>query len=169
MKNLVLVMAIALASAGALSACGDDDATSDTSDAFSSVCDNQESVLASLVALDSVDGTETTGDELQSMVDDLKSSVEDLDGAKADLVEQDVDNVSSAFDSLVEQVQDLGDVPLTELEAEVSAAGQAAIADFRTAYEAAYESSSCTSDAEDDTEDDTEADPEDAAEDDTEE
>ena len=148
MKKFSLVLVMALALGGALAACGDDDDTADTAGAMSSVCDNQETVLASAVALDTLDPTETTGSDLSSMVDDLNESVENLQNAKADLVEQDVDNVQSAYDALVESLKDLDDVPLADLEAASAETIGAAIVAFQTAYTEAYANSSCTADDE---------------------
>ena len=139
---------ICLAAAGALvlAACGDDD--DPTEDAMSSVCDAEEKVLESLAGLASLDSVENTGEDLQQGVDDLQSSVDDLIAARGDLVEQDVDNVTSTFDSLKSALGDLGDVPLSDLEASASATIDASIAEFQAAYEEAYAISSCGTDSE---------------------
>ena len=148
MKKFSLVLVMALALGGALAACGDDDATSDTAGALSSVCDNQVKVLEDVTALGAIDPVETTTSDFESMLDDLKGSVENLQNAKADLVEQDVDNVQSAYDALVKTLEGLDDVPLADLEDAVNDTGRAAVVEFQTAYAEAYASSSCTSEDE---------------------
>lgn len=131
---------------GALAAaCGSDD---ETEDALSAVCDAQVQVLQDVAALSTVDPATTTGDDFKAQVESLQSSVDDLQAAKGDLEEQDVDNVTSAFEALQSDLQDLGDVTLEELdEATVTTIGTA-IEDFQAAYAEAYANSSCTPDTE---------------------
>ena len=123
-----------------VAACGDDD---DTSDALSNVCDQQEDVAESLAALVALDPTTNTTGDYQSALDDLESSVEDLREARGELAEQDVDNVTSAFESLQSDLQDLDDVVLAEADEAVSGTIAEASAEFQQAYAEAYANSSC--------------------------
>ena len=133
-----------IAAAALLAACGDD--SDPTEDALTAVCDAEAGVVEDLAALGTVDPGETTGDEFRGMVESLQSSVDDLRAARADFIEQDVDNVTSAFDSLKSELSELSDIPLAELEDASSAAIGAAVEEFQTAYAEAYANSSCTSD-----------------------
>ena len=129
-----------LAVAGVLliTACGDD-----TEDAFSAVCDAQGDVADDLAALASIDPTSATSGEFKDAVEDLSSSVDDLREARGDLAEQDVDNVTNAFDALRSDLDDLDDVPMTDLESAVQIEVIEAIAEFQVAYETAYANSDC--------------------------
>lgn len=121
-----------------LAACGDD-----TEDAMSAVCDAQSSVLESLGGLESLDPSTATADDLEDSLNDLGDSVDDLREARGDMAEQDVDNVTNAFDGLRDSLSELDDVPLSELESEVSINVIESIAEFQVAYETAYTNSSC--------------------------
>lgn len=143
MKKLIAAMLVVIPLLGA---CGDDDATED---AMTAVCDAEVQVLEDLAALSSLDPTQITGDDFKAMVESLQSSVDQLEEARGDLAEQDVDNVSSAYDSLKTSVEDLGDdVPLAELEDAVVGEIGTAIQGLDAAYAEAYANSSCTPDAE---------------------
>lgn len=123
----------------ALAACGDD-----TEDALSAVCDAEEEVAANLASFAELDPTTNTSSDYEDVLDDLESAVEDLRSARGDLAEQDVDNVTNAYDDLQSEVADLDDVPLAELEGEVVAALQEQALQLTQLYATAYANSSCT-------------------------
>lgn len=129
---------LAAASLVVLAACGDD-----TEDAMSAVCDAQSSVFESLGDLESLDPASATKDDLDDGLDDLGDSIDDLREARGDMAEQDVDNVTTAFDDLRNTLSGLDDVPLSELPSEVAISVIEAVAEFQVAYETAYANSSC--------------------------
>ncbi|MFW2335343.1 hypothetical protein [Ilumatobacter sp.] len=128
----------AVASVLLVAACGDD-----TEDAMSAVCDAQTSTLESVAALASLDPATATADDLEDGLSDLSDSVDDLKDARGNMNEQDVDNVTSALDDLKSSLSDLDDVPLAELESNVTIEVIEAVAAFQVAYDTAYENSSC--------------------------
>jgi hypothetical protein len=137
------ILALAIVSMLALAACGSDD--DPTESALSGVCEAQEQVLADLEELAAADFAETTSEDLEGMLDSLSSSVDELQGAKDDLSDQDIENVTGAFDSLKSDLSEISDVPLAELEDAAVATIDTAIDDFQAAYVQAYENSSCGS------------------------
>lgn len=119
-----------------VAACGDD-----TEDAMSAVCDAQTSTLESVAALASLDPA--TADDLEDGLSDLSDSVDDLEDARGNMNEQDVDNVTSALDDVKSSLSDLDEVPLAELESNVTIEVIEAVAAFQVADDTAYENSSC--------------------------
>ena len=115
----------------------------DTEDAMSAVCDARSSTLESVASLAGLDPATATADDLEDGLNDLGDSVDDLEDARGDMAEQDVDNVTSAFDDLKSSLSELGDVPLAELESNVTIEVIEAVAAFQVAYDTAYENSSC--------------------------
>ncbi len=121
-------------------ACSDSDSTSD---ALSSVCESQETVLADLAALAALDPTTESADTYRAALDDLESSVDDLRAAREDLGEEDVNNVESAFDTLRSDLDGLEDVPLSEVSDEVRSAVTIGAIELEASYRVAYDNSSC--------------------------
>lgn len=59
------------------------------------------------------------------------------------MADQDVDNVTNAYEDLQASLSELDDVPLSELPSNIAIEVIEAVADFQVAYETAYENSSC--------------------------
>ena len=139
----VLLIPIALVFA----ACGNDD--DDTADALSTVCDEQEQVTEDLAELLALDPTVNTTSDYQSALEDLDQSVDNLVSARGDFVEQDVDNVQSAYDDARAGLDDLDDVPLAEADQQVAAELATQLAELQELYLTAYANSSCAPSSED--------------------
>jgi hypothetical protein len=138
----VVAGVLALALIGA--ACDDDD---ETTDALDTVCDAEQSVAENLSALLALDPATNTTGEYQEATEALESSIEDLGDARSELGDQNVDNVSQAYDDLQSQLSELDDVPLNEAGDETVAAVQAQAAELQELYQQAYADSSCTPDS----------------------
>lgn len=107
---------------------------------------NGADVTSAALLASGIESRGRTTEEYRSALESLQGSVEDLREARSELVEQDVSNVSGAFDSLRSELDGLDDVLLADLEGEAGVAIDAQADELEELYVAAFQSPSCSGD-----------------------
>jgi hypothetical protein len=117
-------------------ACGDDDDADRTGDDASAVCDAKDELDSSVNALGDLNVSAEGTNAVDAAVDDVRNDIEAVRDATQGEVDDEVDDVETAFDELEAAVAMFGDQESTG--AAVAGLGNA-VADLATAVGALFE------------------------------